>query len=1295
MGDRIGQQLGNYNLTRLLGQGGFAEVYLGEHLYLKTHAAIKVLHIHLGKEHEQDFLKEAQIIAHLDHPHIVRTLDFGVHEGTPFLVMQYALHGSMRTSHPRGTILPITTILPYLKEVASALQYAHDQKIIHRDIKPENILLEQNHHLFLSDFGLALVASSLSQLQNVVGTIAYMAPEQLQGHPCIASDQYALGVVTYEWLCGALPFSGSSPEVAIQHVMATPPPLAQRNPAISPAVEQVVMRALAKEPNQRFVHVTAFVTALEQAIALEHSEHHLHYTVPAVRHDEFYQRQSFVGRTQERAELRDLLRETERQRWTPTHEDYSSVKIPSFIPTRVSSAFLLGDAGIGKTRLAEVIGQEAQQCSWAVVQTRSYAQESHIPYQAWTEVLRSIIKQGFWQPQKESLSVVHCQTLAILVPEYSELLLQEKATIAETLGSEPLRIKEAICAVLSAISKHMPLLILLDDLHWADVSSIELFGYLVRRLVDFPVLLIGTGRLNELSSEHALSLLLSQLQRERFMTQFFLLPLTDAQIGELISHLPQTLVITIQQQAAGNPFFAEELARACLAQKRNGKNAHASSLAQRNLALPQTVMAVLDQYLTKLSRSCQQILGCAAVLGGSFSFALLSLLYTKGKTNRSEEEILSSLEEALAAKILLEEGAGNNITYRFRHPLLMNCLYENVSMTRRALLHRQAAEILRTAYTTHEAEGAALITHHLLHAGADAQMIADYAELAGNYAYTLAAYPEAELHYRLAIEQRKSQSERGQKTRQKQMVSTEEAHHQALLQEQLGECLRIQGRYADARHYYEQALEIWSQCTAAQETQQERQLLAILCVKIGQTWYDANNLEQAQQCYELSAQILQDGGIVTGTAMAYLRLQQSYIPWQQGSYESALHLAQEALELCEHALEQPGRERMGPAPLTQIRRTLMGDPVDLGRTHVLLAIIHTGLGQFNIALDHLNQALIIFEQYHCQREIAIMCCDIGDLYIRKADYAQAQSVLDRSLSLSKHVGDVPLTAFVLCNLGILQLRIGSLVTAETVLRQGIVLIGALNDITTIGLLHTCLASTLREQGEIDEASNMLHLALQTGRLERTGPSIGMILVALGQLRIDQALGISAEHDSRRIRVLMRARNTLQRALAMQALDAETSVEGHLALAKVTFLEGYREAAYQQALQVLNAARELELMWLVPSAQCLLGEISAALRQDEQADQYFIQAMDGFRAYGMRLAYGRALQCYGQFLQKHSVSDDKRNQQGQDCLQEACMIFRECNAKRDLQMLEKMLKNVLGSSTCQMVVKDLPEFSPVP
>ena len=220
MTDRVGQQFGNYRVLRLLGRGGFADVYLGEHVYLKSYAALKMLHAHLSDQDAPQFLQEAQMLARLSHPHIVRILDFAVQEGLPFLVMDYVPGGTLRALYPRDTRLPLGTIAAYVTQVASALQYAHNHHLIHRDIKPENMLLGARSEVLLSDFGLAMLApgSQSHSTQAPGAAVRYLAPEQVQGQPRPASDQYALGIVVYEWLCGTPPFHGTPLELAMQHL---------------------------------------------------------------------------------------------------------------------------------------------------------------------------------------------------------------------------------------------------------------------------------------------------------------------------------------------------------------------------------------------------------------------------------------------------------------------------------------------------------------------------------------------------------------------------------------------------------------------------------------------------------------------------------------------------------------------------------------------------------------------------------------------------------------------------------------------------------------------------------------------------------------------------------------------------------------------------------------------------------------------------------------------------------------------------------------------------------------------
>ncbi len=170
MTDRVGQQLGNYRLLRLLGQGGFAEVYLAEHLHLKVQVAIKLLYGKLTTQHIQAFLTEAQTIATLKHPHVLRILDFGFEQALPFLVMDYAPGGTLRDRHPGGSLLALATAITNARQIAAALEYAHARKFIHRDVKPENMLIDADGNVLLGDFGIVAVAHSTASMQTLFNT---------------------------------------------------------------------------------------------------------------------------------------------------------------------------------------------------------------------------------------------------------------------------------------------------------------------------------------------------------------------------------------------------------------------------------------------------------------------------------------------------------------------------------------------------------------------------------------------------------------------------------------------------------------------------------------------------------------------------------------------------------------------------------------------------------------------------------------------------------------------------------------------------------------------------------------------------------------------------------------------------------------------------------------------------------------------------------------------------------------------------------------------------------------------
>lgn len=278
-----GQRFGNYRLIKPLGRGGFADVSLGKHVFLGTLAAVKTLHSELTTDDVQQFLAEARTAARLRHAHIVRVLDFGMEDDVPFLIMEYAPGGTLRKQYPHGTKLAFNDILTYVRQLARAVQYIHKNNLIHRDIKPENMLLGSNGELLLSDFGISIAPGTSEQIP--VGTVAYMAPEQIEGVPCLASDQYSLAVVVYEWLTGTKPFQGTMGQIVQQHLYIAPPPLRVYAPDVPLAVEDVVLCALAKDPRQRFKSVQVFTVALQDAfearpVALQEDGHRWSPTQP-------------------------------------------------------------------------------------------------------------------------------------------------------------------------------------------------------------------------------------------------------------------------------------------------------------------------------------------------------------------------------------------------------------------------------------------------------------------------------------------------------------------------------------------------------------------------------------------------------------------------------------------------------------------------------------------------------------------------------------------------------------------------------------------------------------------------------------------------------------------------------------------------------------------------------------------------------------------------------------------------------------------------------------------------------
>ena len=290
MTEWVGQTLSKVLIEKRIGRGGMAEVYLGHHGTLKRAMVVKILYAHLSEDprHMARFHTEAQAVAALRHPNIVQVFDFDIVDGQPYIVMELldgiSLDMYLHSLRARSQSMPRESVVHLIKKIADALDYAHSEGVIHRDIKPANVMLchgatpiEMGDPLpldvepVLTDFGLARISFSSEQTEpgTIMGTPAYMSPEQVEGHAVSErSDLYTLGVLAYEMLAGELPFKSAeeTPASIMYQQVHTPPPSL---PSSGDALMKVMKRALAKQPDKRYTHADAFAADLESAVAAE------------------------------------------------------------------------------------------------------------------------------------------------------------------------------------------------------------------------------------------------------------------------------------------------------------------------------------------------------------------------------------------------------------------------------------------------------------------------------------------------------------------------------------------------------------------------------------------------------------------------------------------------------------------------------------------------------------------------------------------------------------------------------------------------------------------------------------------------------------------------------------------------------------------------------------------------------------------------------------------------------------------------------------------------------------------
>ena len=783
-----------YQIDDELGRGGMGVVYRARDILLERDVAVKLLQVSApgseGSTLRARFLREAQAAARLNHPHIVAVHDAGetILPGTttplPFIVME------LITGNPLDKVLPIPREegLVIAHQICTALVEAHAAGIIHRDLKSENVLLTASNTVKLMDFGLAHLhaASQLTAEGTFMGTVAYMAPELIQGEPAtIQSDLYAFGVLLYELAAGRQPFAANNVAALLsQHLNAPVVPPSTYHDGVPPALDRLILRLLSKRPAERPASATEVLRALED---LTRPELNFQPELPLL---DRIARGRLVAREQETAVAKSL--------WQRAKNGDGQTLLVS------------GEPGIGKTRLVQELKVQAEINRGRTLWAECYA-EGSAPYAPIMQLLTQLGQSGALTAL--DLPEYAANGLLTMAPALQPLFLDLSPTRLQDPQAEQQRLLDSVLTLLTLLAGQTPLLLVVDDVHWADSSSLNLLRYLARRGRSLRLLLVLTYREVELNEARALSELLFDLQRERLATQLTLNRLTLAQAGDLLATLfaeeitPEFLA-GIYQETEGNPFFVEEVCKALIESgqlsRQDGRWQRPPDMAE--MRIPKSVRLAIETRVTKLPETVQEVLRLAAIVGRRFEFDLLGHM-----TELDEDSLIEALEQAERAQLVQEVSAEGGGRFSFAHALIPTTLAEGLSGLRRRRLHRRVATVIEER-NPHDYEA---LAHHY-EAAAEREKAIHYLARAGDRAQQNYANVEAIAFYRAAITQMTQPEKQSH-------VPESESGQLSALYGKLGEILSLLGKADEALAAFDAALEYAPQTDTIGQARLHRQ----------------------------------------------------------------------------------------------------------------------------------------------------------------------------------------------------------------------------------------------------------------------------------------------------------------------------------------------------------------------------------------------------------------------------------------------------------------------------------------
>jgi serine/threonine protein kinase/tetratricopeptide (TPR) repeat protein len=962
-----------YHLHTTIGSGGMGVVYRATDRLTGQTVALKRVIAEPGsfsaEQSSESFntrlalAQEFQILASLRHPHIISVLDYGFDEiHQPFFTMDYLAQAQTILQAAKNQT--VETKIRLILQVLQALTYLHRRQVLHNDLKPANILVTEEG-VKLLDFGLSI---SFDQAASPSGTWAYMAPEMMRGeHPVPATDLYAVGVIAYELLAGKRPFLTITDVLkATIDTHALPP---------NPALTAVILHLLHKDPSQRFANAADAIYALCQA-----TERTLPPESQAIR-ESFLQAAQFTGRKTEFHQLIQWLHQT--------------------LNGRGSAHLIAGESGVGKSRLLNELVPAAL-VGGALVLRGQTIRESSLPYALWQTAVRRLCLVTPPDPLEASL-------LQLIVPDLAQLLNQ---SIPPQPNITPDLLQKQLAATFLTLftRQQQPLLILLEDLHWASAESLILLHELSAIATHHPMLIIGSYRDDETPN------LPTQLPH---MPPLPLLRLDEQAIADLsASMLGQAgctpeLFAYLQQQTEGNAFFLVEIVRT-LAEE-------AGQLQEINqITLPETIFTggvrdVVQRRLSRIQGADRLLLQQAAVLGRRLNLPVLHTIFPQASLN-------AWLTRAAETAVLnVQDGE-----WQFAHDKLRDGLLHELTSAETQHLHQQAAIALEQTSPDPE-QLASILAFHWRQAN-QPHRERPYALKAGIQSIHSHAYHDAITHLERALALQPNPSE------------------SATIQRYLGQAYTVTGSYDIALHHLHTARQIYTQLqdpaglattlfhlsnvsetlghyaeaiqygqqslTLAQEINDPlniaRAYLALGAAehRLGDT---AAALAHHQQCLAIAQQI-NDPWII---ARAYNNIGSNY--YHLADYENAATNYHQSLDLC----KQMGHKRGISTALNN------------------LALIAERQQDYETATHHHRASLQIKQEIGDRFGISVSLMNLGVIAFAQGHFAECGDLVQQSLTISQQIGDAWGVACCLSNLGDVAVQLADYTTAQSYYQQAL------------------------------------------------------------------------------------------------------------------------------------------------------------------------------------------------------------------------------------------------------------------